>query len=406
MAAPFRRQLLCRNYTSQTLVIRPHPRVLIVRKPGDPTTLRAALKVAQWLTTHCPTASLVVEQHQPTVSNPPDRHLLESAGAVVAETRAEITRQPAGHFDLVVALGGDGTLLHVSSLFPRAVPPVASFSLGTLNFLPPFQFAEFERVLHRVLLAGTPTPLAHRDRLVCHVVRGVGSPPVPHTPTSLPLLARITRDAAQAARFTVMNEVLVHRGSVVGGLRAIECAVDGQVVTNAVVDGLIIATATGSTAYNLSAGGPIVHPSVPGILLTPVCPMSLSFRPAMFPLASVLSLRPAPIPSSTSSSSSDQKGEEEEGLELVIDGKGLGKLAGGGHDVVHVRIYQFSMIVRSKTDNKNIKDPRRRRPSAIYSAVGRVFPRLARGRRRWVDRQHQPPVAMEHGVQGPESKVG
>ena len=87
-----------------------------------------------------------------------------------------------------------------------------------------------------------------------------------------------------------MNEVSLHRGPS-PHLNTIDVFVDGQHLTEAVCDGLIVSTPTGSTAYSLSAGGPIVHPSLSAIVLTPICPRSLSFRPLVFPSSSSVTLR-------------------------------------------------------------------------------------------------------------------
>jgi NADH kinase len=88
----------------------------------------------------------------------------------------------------------------------------------------------------------------------------------------------------------VMNEVALHRGRS-PHLNTIDAYVDGQHLTESVSDGLIVATPTGSTAYSLSAGGPIVHPSLSALILTPICPRSLSFRPLIFPATSTITLK-------------------------------------------------------------------------------------------------------------------
>lgn len=114
--------------------------------------------------------------------------------------------------------------------------------------------------------------------------------------------------------YQVMNEVALHRGSS-PHLNTIDIFVDGQHLTEAVVsssfswsigmfltllclpqsDGVIVSTPTGSTAYSLSAGGPIVHPSLSALVLTPICPRSLSFRPLVFPSSSSVTLRVSPV---------------------------------------------------------------------------------------------------------------
>lgn len=89
---------------------------------------------------------------------------------------------------------------------------------------------------------------------------------------------------------TVMNEVNLHRGRY-PHLTSIGCFVDGHLITEAVADGLIVASPTGSTAYSLSAGGSIVHPSIQSLLLTPICPRSLSFRPVLLPPNATIQLK-------------------------------------------------------------------------------------------------------------------
>jgi len=174
--------------------------------------------------------------------------------------------------DLVVTLGGDGTILHASSLFSvGAVPPVLSFSMGTLGFLLPFHIDDFAKALETVF-EGKATIL-DRMRLSCtfydHESQKIG-----------------TDDVA----WQVMNEVALHRGSS-PHLNTIDIFVDGQHLTEAESDGVIVSTPTGSTAYSLSAGGPIVHPSLSALVLTPICPRSLSFRPLVFPSSSSVTLR-------------------------------------------------------------------------------------------------------------------
>ncbi|KIK61049.1 hypothetical protein GYMLUDRAFT_43147 [Collybiopsis luxurians FD-317 M1] len=176
------------------------------------------------------------------------------------------------NIDLVVTLGGDGTILHASSLFSSgAVPPVLSFSLGTLGFLLPFHIDDFAKALESVF-HGKATIL-NRMRLACTYYNQDES-----------------QKPDQHKDWQVMNEVALHRGSS-PHLNTIDIFVDGQHLTEAVSDGLIVSTPTGSTAYSLSAGGPIVHPSLSALVLTPICPRSLSFRPLVFPSSSSITLR-------------------------------------------------------------------------------------------------------------------
>ncbi|KAH9996660.1 ATP-NAD kinase-like domain-containing protein, partial [Russula compacta] len=170
----------------------------------------------------------------------------------------------AEKIDLVITLGGDGTILHASSLFKvGAVPPVLSFSMGTLGFLLPFHVDDFSKALESVF-QGKATVL-YRMRLSCAFTDKDGN-----------------SIGTEGEDWQVMNEVALHRGSS-PHLNTIDAF--------AVSDGLIVSTPTGSTAYSLSAGGPIVHPSLSALVLTPICPRSLSFRPLVFPASSSITLR-------------------------------------------------------------------------------------------------------------------
>ncbi|KAJ6593557.1 ATP-NAD kinase-like domain-containing protein [Mycena capillaripes] len=178
----------------------------------------------------------------------------------------------AEKIDLVVTLGGDGTILHASSLFSvGAVPPVLSFSMGTLGFLLPFHIDDFAKALESVY-QGKATIL-DRMRLACTFYN-----------------EDLSKKGDDGDAWQVMNEIALHRGSS-PHLNTIDIYVDGQHLTEAVSDGLIVSTPTGSTAYSLSAGGPIVHPSLSALVLTPICPRSLSFRPLVFPSSSSITLR-------------------------------------------------------------------------------------------------------------------
>ncbi|KAH7915087.1 ATP-NAD kinase-like domain-containing protein [Hygrophoropsis aurantiaca] len=178
----------------------------------------------------------------------------------------------AEKIDLVVTLGGDGTILHAASLFSLgAVPPVLSFSMGTLGFLLPFHIDDFVKGLEAVF-HGKATIL-DRMRLSCTYYDKEGR-----------------KVGADGNEWQVMNEIALHRGSS-PHLNTIDIFVDGQHLTEAVSDGVIVSTPTGSTAYSLSAGGPIVHPSLSAVVLVPICPRSLSFRPLVFPSSSSVTLR-------------------------------------------------------------------------------------------------------------------
>ncbi|OGD13471.1 MAG: transposase [Candidatus Aminicenantes bacterium RBG_16_63_14] len=164
--------------------------------------------------------------------------------------------------DLVVVLGGDGTLLSVAHHAAQAGVPVMGVNLGRLGFLTEIPVREATLTLDR-FLAGDASLISPRW-----------------------LLEAKTRGAASFC----LNDVVVTKGAVA---RMIELAIgiDGKEVATLKADGLIISTPTGSTAYSLSAGGPILHPLVPAIVLTPICPHTLSFRPLAVPSTSTVGVR-------------------------------------------------------------------------------------------------------------------
>ncbi|GMN26243.1 hypothetical protein TIFTF001_001231 [Ficus carica] len=165
--------------------------------------------------------------------------------------------------DLVVTLGGDGTVLWAASMFKGPVPPIVPFSLGSLGFMTPFYSERYKECLDSVLKG--PISITLRHRLMCHVVRDAAKN---EYETEEPIL--------------VLNEVTIDRG-ISSYLTYLECYCDSSFVTCVQGDGLILSTTSGSTAYSLAAGGSMVHPQVPGILFTPICPHSLSFRPLILP---------------------------------------------------------------------------------------------------------------------------
>lgn len=154
------------------------------------------------------------------------------------------------------------------------MPPIMSFAAGSLGFLTPFPLDGWVRTLTKLLdlHERTPLPLVCRMRLRV-TIRRRGT----------------VAQQESTKQVHCLNEVLVHRGQS-GSLCKLDVGVDGDRVTVVQGDGLILATPTGSTAYSLSAGGSMVHPAVPAILLTPVSPHSLSFRPALLPESAVVTV--------------------------------------------------------------------------------------------------------------------
>ncbi|OQV12611.1 NAD kinase [Hypsibius exemplaris] len=191
--------------------------------------------------------------------------------------------------DFIVCLGGDGTLLYAGSLFQTSVPPVMAFHLGSLGFLTPFEFVDVETKIDSVLSGHANLTL--RSRLKCvirskeaasHVLKSADAAGGATVAGSGDTVAMRNGFRNEDATHVVLNDVVIDRGPS-PYLVHIDLFADGQLVTSVQGDGLIISTPTGSTAYAVAAGASIIHPGVPAIMITPICPHSLSFRPIVVP---------------------------------------------------------------------------------------------------------------------------
>ncbi|KAK9463716.1 ATP-NAD kinase-like domain-containing protein [Lipomyces oligophaga] len=190
-------------------------------------------------------------------------------------------------FDLVITLGGDGTVLYTSRLFQQIVPPVLSFNLGSLGFLTKFDFSNYETVIKKLMNEGVVVSL--RMRFECTVMKSRHIYKDSTEDLSTEILDRVEAEMTHVpqATFSILNDMVIDRGPI-GTMCTAEIYVDNDHLTTAEADGLVIATPTGSTAYSLSAGGSLVHPDIPGMLISPICPHSLSFRPLVVPDSAVL----------------------------------------------------------------------------------------------------------------------
>ena len=222
-------------------------------------------------------------------------------------------------FDLVLTLGGDGTVLFTSWLFQRIVPPILSFSLGSLGFLTSFQFEQYKEHLSRVM-GDMGMRVSLRMRFTCTVYRRAG----PNT-----------SETVEGEQFEVLNELVIDRGpsSYISNL---ELYGDDNLLTVVQADGCIFSTPTGSTAYSLSAGGSLVHPDIPAILLTPICPHTLSFRPML--LNDTMALKVA-VPRHSRATAY-----------CSFDGKGRVELRQGDHVTIAASQYPFPTVMSRETE--------------------------------------------------------
>lgn len=230
---------------------------------------------------------------------------LEAAGCrVVIETRtADLVGVDGsvplggigGQCDLALILGGDGTMLSAVRELGDAGIPVFGINLGSLGFLTGVSSHEFERAVDALL--GERTRTSHRTRLDLEVHRA----------------------GRRIVRQTGLNDAVVSRGQI-SRLVRMQVEIDGDVLTEYNADGLIVATPTGSTAYSLSAGGPILLPDTRAFVITPICPHVLTNRSVI--LSDEAHIRITPC-------------EGQKDLYLTMDGQELVQIQ--EHDTIHIR---------------------------------------------------------------------
>ena len=169
-------------------------------------------------------------------------------------TRDEIVSR----VEVVLVLGGDGTMLSVSRLVAEKGIPILGINLGSLGFITEVSRDEIFSTINRMLDEGC----AIEERLM--------------------LSAAVHREGKKLTEYTVLNDVVINKGAV-ARIIDLETNINGSYVTTFKADGLIISTPTGSTAYSLSAGGPILYPTLESIVVTPICSHTLTNRPIVVP---------------------------------------------------------------------------------------------------------------------------
>lgn len=270
-------------------------------------------------------------------------------------------------FDFVITLGGDGTVLFTSWLFQRIVPPVLPFALGSLGFLTNFDFADYQAVVDSAIDSGIRVNL--RMRFTCTVYRAVfdkgkSRKAVKKGETGEIMMKDVNKGGWEALEggwsggfttseggkcprdreimcfttrpvetFEVLNDLVVDRGPS-PYVSLLELFGDEHHMTTVQADGLCVATPTGSTAYSLSAGGSLVHPEIPAILISPICPHTLSFRPMLLPDSMELRIC---VPYNSRSTAW-----------VSFDGRGRVELQQGDHIKITASKYPFPTVCADK----------------------------------------------------------
>ena len=232
--------------------------------------------------------------------------------------------------DWVVVLGGDGTLLGAARRVGRFGAPMLGVNLGGLGFLTGIPFERLYPVIEMMI----------NGRL--------------EVESRVMLETKVFRNSEVVCQFQVLNDVVINKGTL-ARIIDLDVAINEEFLTTFRADGLIISTATGSTAYNLSAGGPILYPTMEPFILTPICPFTLTNRPIIIPDSSIIQIK--------------MGNESEETVILTFDGQVGFDLYFGDKVIIHkseekIRLFRppdhsYFNILRTKlmwggvTYNKN-----------------------------------------------------
>ncbi len=226
--------------TEKKLNLKNQKKIAIVYRIHSPSAVKMAKKVAE---------KLKSKKYQ--VFTAPEQKL-------IAGTETVVSSKELKEMSLLIVLGGDGTYLRAVRLLKGNPVPILGFNMGSLGFLTAHPASEVFAVIDETL----------KNNMVIHERTRI------HTSVQLKTGKKLSFDA--------LNDVVIERGSF-SQLISTSVYFDDAFVNDIKADGLIISTPTGSTAYNLAAGGPILHPEVSALVVTPVAPHSLTSRPLIFP---------------------------------------------------------------------------------------------------------------------------
>lgn len=257
----------------------------IISKPQKPELSTILPELIGWLG----------ERHYEALLDPDSAAYLGEANAV------ERTEMPQHQPNLVIVLGGDGTLLAAARAFARTTTPILSVNLGSLGFLTEIPLSDLYGTLQ-----------AWCDNCAIFDVREM-------------MHAEHRRGEDLLQQWEALNDVVVAKGTI-ARMADFKVEIDSQQVATFRADGIILATPTGSTAYNLAANGPIVMPSLSATVVTPICPHLLTLRPIVVPSTSTVCVHVVGVPNETY---------------LTVDGQEAVRMELGDH--VHCRRSEYSV---------------------------------------------------------------
>lgn len=261
------------------------PRVAIISKPQKEELRQLMPELVLWLKAH---------GYEPLLDPVSANYVMDEH----VSPRPELSSLSP---DLVIVLGGDGTLLAAARVFARSGVPILSVNLGALGFLTEVPLAD----LYSHLEAWGKDCCALESRAMLH--------------------SELWRDGSKCCEHEALNDVVVAKGAI-ARMGHFQVKVDDKLAASFRADGVIVATPTGSTAYSLAAGGPVLVPGVDVLVVTPICPHQLTLRPIVVPGNSRIQVRVEGVPDQTF---------------LTVDGQEAIQLRLG--DELHCRRSDFSV---------------------------------------------------------------
>jgi len=213
----------------------------IITKHTDPRAKTIVSELCQWL-----------EERERSV-------VLDRETAMMVGRRDGVVRAKMPELcDFLIVIGGDGTLLSAARVVGSTGKPILGVNLGSLGFMTAVTLDEVYPVLERIFRG----EIDFDERMM--------------------LVAHVHRLGERVANYTVLNDVVINKGAL-AKIIDIRATVGDELLSSFKADGLIISTPTGSTGYSLAAQGPIIYPTLHSILITPICPHMLTFRPLVVP---------------------------------------------------------------------------------------------------------------------------